>query len=174
MKIFTLVMVCMVCLFASSAAAQANTSYDTVEIERFAIGTGVEFPDKDLDELMTFLVTHFNKSKRFETVFLAADEASKSAPARRVKISGTVIKYSKGNRAARYLVGFGAGRTKLVAKVKVTDAESGNVLIEQDVDGHVYGGLFGGDTDSAKGGLASDIIKSMTKKGYARQERLKK
>lgn len=179
MKFFTFVTAVtlgMVCLFVSSAtaqAAQSNTSYDIVEIERFVIGEGVEFPDNDLDELMGFLVTHFNKSRRFENVFLSTDAASKTAPVRRVKVSGTVVKYSKGNRAARYLVGFGAGRTKLVAKVKVTDAESGNVLIEQDVDGHVYGGLFGGETDSAKGGLASDIIKSMTKKGYARQERLK-
>ncbi len=179
MKFFTFSAVaalCAVCLFVSSASAQAaqtSSPYNTVEIEKFAVGEGVTFPDNDLNELMGYLVIHFNKSKRFENVFLATDAAAQSAPARRVKISGTITKYSKGNRAARYLVGFGAGRTKLVAKVKVADAETAEVLFEQDVDGHVYGGLFGGETDSAKGGLASDIIKSMTKKGYARKERLK-
>ena len=81
---------------------------------------------------------------------------------------------AKGNRAARYLIGFGAGRTKLVANVKVRDAETGQILIEQKVDGHVYGGLFGGGTDQAKGGLASEIIKTMTKKGIASKTRKSK
>lgn len=178
MKFFKLTVaaaICAVCLFISSASAQAvqNSTYNTVEIEKFTIGEGVTFPDNDLNELMSYLVIHFNKSRRFENVFFSTDTASQTASARRVKISGTITKYSKGSRAARYLVGFGAGRTKLVAKVKVTDAETGSLLIEQDVDGHVYGGLFGGETDSAKGNLASDIIKSMTKKGYANKERLK-
>jgi hypothetical protein len=174
---FLTAVVCAVFLFTFSATAQseqASGPYNTVEIERFAVGTGVEFPDNDLSELMGYLVTHFNKSRRFESVFLSTDSASQTAPARRVKITGTITKYSKGSRAARYLIGFGAGRTKLVASVKVADAETGSVLFEQNVDGHVYGGLFGGETDGAKGNMASEIIKTMTKKGYASKERLKK
>ena len=84
------------------------------------------------------------------------------------KITGTITKYSKGNRAARYLVGFGAGRTKLVAAVKVLDAETGTLLFEQNVDGHVYGGLIGGETDGAKSNLSSEIIKTMTEKKATR------
>ncbi len=163
-------------LVASSATAQSAPNagpYQIVEIERFTIADGVEFPENDLNELMGYMVVHFNKSRRFEQVFLATDTAAQTAPARRAKINGTVTKYSKGNRAARYLVGFGAGRTKLVATVKVVDAETGDLLFEQKVDGHVYGGLFGGETDSAKGGLASEIIKTMTKKGHANKTRLK-
>jgi hypothetical protein len=164
---------CAVFLFASAAFGQTSEPYGTVEIERFAVAQGVEFPDAELSELMGYMVTHFNRSRRFENVFLSTDAASQSASPRRVKISGTVSKYSKGSRAARYLIGFGAGRTKLVSDVKVVDAETGNVLFEQKVDGHVYGGLFGGETDAAKGGVASEIIKTMTKKGFARKERLK-
>ena len=163
-------------LFTSPVAAQSAPDagpYQVVEIERFAVADGVEFPENDMNELMSYMVVHFNKSRRFEQVFLATDTAAQTAPARRAKISGTVTKYSKGNRAARYLVGFGAGRTKLVADVKVVDAETGEVLLEQKVDGHVYGGLFGGETDAAKGGLASDIIKAMTKKGHANKNRIK-
>jgi hypothetical protein len=164
---------CAAFLFISASFGQAAGPYGTVEIEKFTVASGVEFPENDMNELMSYMVTHFNRSRRFESVFLSTDAASQTAPARRVKIAGTVSKYAKGNRAARYLIGLGAGRTKLVADVKVTDAETGNLLFEQKVDGHVYGGLFGGETDAAKSGVASEIIKTMTKKGYARKERLK-
>jgi hypothetical protein len=168
---------CAVLLFAFNASAQSSGAaepYKIVEIEKFAVAEGVQFPDNDLNELMGHLVLNFNNSRRFENVFLSTDSASQTAPVRRARVSGTITKYSKGSRAARYLVGFGAGRTKLVASVKVTDAESGSVLLEQNVDGHVYGGLFGGSTDAAKGNMSSEIIKSMTKKGYASKVRLKK
>ena len=163
-------------VLAGGASGQRKTEsapYGVVEIERFAVAQGVEFPETDLNELMNYLALHFNDSRRFDQVFLSSDTASKEAPARRAKITGQVTKYSKGSRAARYLVGFGAGRTKLVADVKVTDAETGQLLFEKSVDGHVYGGLFGGKTDEAKGELASEIIKTMTKMGYASQTRKK-
>ncbi len=175
MKTVTLVSVFFMIVFTASLASAQTASivkpYDTVEIEKFTVGNGVEFPAKDLEELMGYLVLNFNKSKRFNQVFLSTDAASSSAPVRRVKISGEVTQYSKGNRAARYLIGLGAGRTKLVAGIKVKDAETGEVLMEQKVDGHVYGGLFGGETDQAKGGLSSEIIKTMTKKGLASKTR---
>lgn len=171
---FVFAMACFV--FVANTAAQtapASGPYQTVEIEKFVIGEGVEFPDAELSELMSFMIVHFNKSHRFQQVFLMSDSAAQTAPARRARVTGTISKYSKGNRAARYLIGFGAGRTKLVADVKVIDAETGTLLFEQKVDGHVYGGLFGGETDGAKSNLASEIIKTMTKKGYANKERLK-
>lgn len=177
MKLFcfaALVLLCALVLFASPSSAQTASPYMAVEVERFKVADGVEFPDKDLDEMMAAVVLNMNRSRRFENVFLSGDALAPAAPARRAKVSGTITKYSKGNRAARYLVGLGAGRTKLVASVKVADAETGEMLFEQNVDGHVYGGLFGGETDQAKGNLASEIIKTMTKKGYASRNRLKK
>jgi hypothetical protein len=161
--------------FAAAAYSQAPAAgpYQLVQIDKFTVAEGVDFPANDLEELNTYLVLQFNKSKRFESVFLTSDAAAQTAAPRRARISGQVTKYSKGSRAARYIVGLGAGRTKLVAEVKVTDAETGALLFEQKVDGHVYGGLFGGETDAAKGNLASEIIKTMTKKGYANAKRLK-
>lgn len=171
--LFALVVTLSFAACANSQTQPAPGPYGIVEIERFAVAQGVEFPETDLNELMSYLVLHFNDSRRFDRVFLASDAASREAPARRVKITGQVTKYSKGSRAARYLVGFGAGRTKLVANVKVIDAETGQLLFEKNVDGHVYGGFFGGKTDEAKGELASEIIKTMTKMGYASKTRKK-
>jgi hypothetical protein len=177
MKLIKFSAIAVVVFFLSVSAMRgqspATSPYGVVEIDKFNVAEGVEFPETDLSELMNYLVLHFNDSRRFDQVFLTSDAASKTAPTRRVKITGQVTKYSKGSRAARYLVGFGAGRTKLVANVKVTDAETGKLLFEKNVDGHVYGGFFGGKTDEAKGELASEIIKTMTKMGYASKERRK-
>jgi len=178
MRFVSLIVIFSIFVVATQAVlAQASSAampYQVVEIEKFTVSDGVEFPANDLEELMGYLVLNFNNSRRFDQVFLSTDAAASTAPARRVKISGVVTKYAKGNRAARYLVGFGAGRTKLVADVKVRDAETGQLLMEQKVDGHVYVGLFGGSTDQAKGGLSSEIIKTMTKKGFASRTRKSK
>lgn len=168
---------CAVFFVGSNASAQtvpAAAPYMTVEIEKFVVGPGVEFSDGDINQLMAHLVINMNRSKRFETVFLSTDSASQTAGTRRAKVTGTITKYAKGNRAARYLIGFGAGRTKLVADVKVVDAETGALLFQKNVDGHVYGGLFGGSTSAAKDNMSSEIIKTMTKQGYASKNRLKK
>lgn len=160
-------------LFVCPVSAQPSAPYEYVELERFSIEFGVEFSEQELDQLMTYMVFHFNKSRRFERVFLSTDAAAQEAPARRVKITGNITKYSKGSRAARYLIGFGAGRTKLVADITVADAETGEILLTHKADGHVYGGTFGGETGQAKGELASEIIKTMTKRGLASKTRKK-
>ncbi len=172
-KIFTAMLFAVVLSLSVSAQSKERSPYMIIELDRFTIAEGVEFPEADLGELMSFMMTHFNRSRRFEQVFFSTDTAAQTADKRRAKISGVVTKYSKGSRAARYLIGMGAGRTKLVADVTVADAETGEVLFKQRVDGHVYGGLFGGETDGAKGNLTSDIIKSMTKQGWASKKRLR-
>jgi hypothetical protein len=160
-------------LFVSPASAQNTSPYEYVELERFSVEFGVEFSEHEVDQLMTYMAFHFNRSRRFERVFLSTDAAAQTAPTRRVKISGVVTKYSKGSRAARYLIGLGAGRTKLVADITVADAETGNTLFTHKADGHVYGGAFGGETGQAKGELATEIIKIMTKRGLASKTRKK-
>lgn len=162
---------------ALGVAARAQTPgdsapYDVVEIEEFKVRDGVEYPAEDTQKLSQALLNSFKQSRRFGSVFLSSD-TPESAPARRVRISGEIVKYDKGSRAKRYWVGFGTGKTKIIADVKLIDVESGNVVMEQTVDGVVSMGLFGGDSDGAKGGLASDIVKTMTKKGLAGAKRNK-
>ena len=91
-----IVALCAVFLLASAAFGQASEPYGTVEIEKFAVAQGVEFPENDLNELMSYMVTHFNKSRRFDSVFLSTDSAAQTASAKRVKITGTVVKVFEG------------------------------------------------------------------------------
>ena len=147
-------------------AKSSKGPYKAIEIERFSVRQGVEFPDKDLDELMNATVKNFQDSKRFDSVALSGGEATETAGPR-LRISGEVTKYVKGSRAARYLVGFGAGKTKIMADITMTDTATGEVVFHQVVDGDVTWGVFGGDSDAAKGGVADEIIREMKKRGLA-------
>ena len=156
-------------LLAAAALGQSATAkqpYKAIEIEKFTVRQGVELSDKDVDELMKATVENFRASKRFDTVAMVG-EAGASEGTRKLKISGEVVKYVKGNRAARYLVGFGAGKTKIMVDVKLTDAATGEVVFNQTVDGDVTWGVFGGSSDSAKGGVSDELIREMKKRGLA-------
>ena len=158
--------------FATDAFGQTVTkqAYKAIEIERFSVRQGVELEQKDVDELMSATVNNFKASNRFDSVVMAGEAATVEA-APKLKVSGEVTKYVKGNRAARYLVGFGAGKTKLMVDVKLTDASTGEVVFHQSVDGDVTWGLFGGDSDKAKGGVADEIIREMKKRGLAGEKK---
>ncbi len=155
-------------LFAMTALGQAaasNKPYKAIEVEKFTVREGVEFPDKDLDELVQATINNFKASKRFDSVTMAGESADAAQPT--LKVSGEVTKYVKGNRAARYMVGLGAGKTKIMVDVKLTDTATGEVVFNQVVDGDVTWGLFGGDSDGAKGGVADELIREMKKRGLA-------
>ena len=151
---------------ALGQAATAKSPYKAVEIEKFTVRQGVELSDKEVDELMKATVENFRASKRFDSVAMVGEAGAVEA-APKLKISGEVVKYVKGNRAARYLVGFGAGKTKIMVDVKLTDAATGQVLFNQTVDGDVTWGVFGGSSDSAKGGVSDELIREMKKRGLA-------
>ena len=157
-------------MLAVAAFGQTTTAakgpYKAIEFERFTVRQGVEFTDKELDELMKAAVKNFVKSNRFDSVTMVGD-APVEAAGPKLKISGEITKYVKGNQAARYLIGFGAGKTKIIVDIKMTDASTGEVVFNQVVDGDVTWGVFGGDSDDAKGGVADEVIREMKKRGLA-------
>lgn len=174
LKHFSLaISVCMLLAVAAfGQAAAAKGPYKAIEVERFTVRTGVELEAKDVDELMKATVDNFRASNRFDSVAMAGDAVTTEA-APKLKLSGEVTKYVKGSRAARYLVGFGAGKTKIMVDVKLTDVATGEVVFNQSVDGDVTWGLFGGDSDKAKGGVADEIIREMKKRGLAGDKKKK-
>jgi curli biogenesis system outer membrane secretion channel CsgG len=166
---YPLVAICVSMMLAFTAFGQATEKkgpYKAIEIEKFTVRQGVELADKDVDELMKATVSNFRASNRFDSVTMTGEAAAVDATPK-LKVSGEVTKYVKGNRAARYLVGLGAGKTKLMVDVKLTDAATGEVVFHQVVDGDVTWGLFGGDSDKAKGGVADELIREMKKRGLA-------
>ncbi len=97
---------------------------------------------------------------------LREGETPSDAAAPTLKITGSVVKYKAGSRAKRYMIGFGAGKSKLIAEVKFIDAATGNVLHEQKADGDVVMGVFGGNSGGAKSELAEQVAKSAKKKFF--------
>jgi hypothetical protein len=61
------------------------------------------------------------------------------------------------------MVGFGAGKTKIVPHVKFVDSATGAVQFEKNVDGKVWIGFMGGESIGATHGLAKQVAKVASK-----------
>jgi hypothetical protein len=164
------------CLFAAmslvvAASAQTNTEkthknkYQNIEVTRFEVEAGNEVPPEYLDELAKDIANQLRDTRKFKQV-IAIGETATDTSAPTLRLSGTITKFKKGSRAKRYLVGFGAGATRMVVHVKFADASTGETLFEDDVDGKVFIGLFGGDSKGATNGVAKDIGKAAKKEFF--------
>jgi curli biogenesis system outer membrane secretion channel CsgG len=142
---------------------QVAHKYNTVEVVRFDTKEGVDFPPDFSVRLNEELVTELQKSKRFAEV-LREGEAPKEEGAPALKLVGTVTEFKKGSQMKRYLIGFGAGKTKIVAAIKFVDRATGDVVYEDDVDGKVIMGFAGGESAGATHGLAAEVAKVAKKK----------
>jgi curli biogenesis system outer membrane secretion channel CsgG len=177
-----------VALLSSTALAQDKQStgdtavkgkYQEIEVTTFDAKEGVVVPEGFLKTLMATVVTELQKTKKFKQVLregeTPATMATMPAPAGAtpanagegtLRLTGTITKFKAGSRAKRYLVGFGAGKSKVIAHIKFTDKATGSVLFEQDVDGDVVMGLFGGDSGGATRELAEAVAKSAKKRFF--------
>ena len=75
-----------------------------------------------------------------------------------LKIVGAITAYKGVKYASRLMVGYGAGKSKVVAHVQFLDHDTGAVILEQDVTGNdVSEGR--GETVSAFSNLATEVAK---------------
>jgi hypothetical protein len=122
----------------------------------------VKLPPESRDVIMTQVVEELTQLKKFKEVS-DRREATPQPEGPTVRLTGAFTKYNAGSRAKRYFIGFGAGTTKVVARIKFVDVATGDTLLERYVDGKVWIGLFGGDSSGATRGLAKEVAK-VTKK----------
>lgn len=61
-------------------------------------------------------------------------EADLNTASKALKLENTIVEFTRGSSAARYLVGFGAGMPRLRVHGQVTDAATGKRLLEYDID----------------------------------------
>lgn len=138
--------------------------YQIAEVASFTAQSDVKMTPEELKALTDTVVKELQDTKKFKQV-VREGEAPSDASAPAMKITGTVVKYKAGSRAKRYFVGFGAGKTKVIATVRFIDKETGRVLREFTADGDVFMGVFGGSSGGAKSELAGQIAK-VVKKEY--------
>ena len=142
-----------------TAAEIRKGHYQSIEVTRFEVAPGVEFPESYLVTMTGELAAQLTEKKKFRHVLRQGETAGDGSSGPTLRVTGTVTEFQKGNRAVRYVVGFGAGKTKLKAHVKFIDAATGDVVWEKDVDGKVIIGLFGGESVGATRGLAKEVAK---------------
>jgi hypothetical protein len=148
--------------FALPASTQQRTfknKYGVIEVVPFTAAEGVDFPAEALEALTREVALQLVDAKKFSRVLIRGIQGSDAATGPAVHLTGSVVEYAKGNRAARYFVGFGAGRSKVKAHVKFTDSSTNEVLLEDDVDGNVVMGALGGESSGALRGLAKEVAK---------------
>jgi hypothetical protein len=84
---------------------------------------------------------------------------------RRLILHCAVLSFSKGNRAVRYLGGFGAGESKLKVRFALTDAKTGAKVMDWEQTGTFKGTFtpFGGSANQAMASAANGVVKGLIK-----------
>jgi hypothetical protein len=164
---FSRIVILMVLLvaLASYMGAQSPAKLANVEVTAFEAAKGVDFPPDLQAKLMDELVKQLTESKKFGKI-VRAGEANPDPSASLLKLSGVVTAVDEGSRAARYMVGFGAGKASIMSHVKFVDAASGAVKFESDVKATMKGGLAGGNTLNVAKNLAKNIVKLAKQKKF--------
>lgn len=145
--------------------ASLKNQFQNIEVANFDIKEDVKFPADSLNAMMDEIVKELQDLKKFKQV-LRPGETPTDSGGPTVQLLGTVTKYQAGSRAKRYLIGFGAGKTKIVAHVKFIDKGTGNVLFEKDVDGKVVIGIFGGDSKTSFRDVGKEVAEVAKKQFF--------
>lgn len=92
------------------------------------------------------LVRRLRESGLFTRVVNASETEYTPGAEKALVLEGEISRLAPGSRALRYLVGFGAGRSKAQTEMRFVDAQSGQpVLVTADRRVAAYG-IFGGDS----------------------------
>jgi hypothetical protein len=166
-------LVCCVCLVASGLLAQEATKtgaataaptarnvkdvYGAVEVDRFKIQNGVEFPPEYLDALQKEITKQLAEAKLFEEVIPAGQKPVDSS--RRVlQLAGLITNYNPGNRAQRYFGGFGAGAAEIDSKIDFLDGATDQPVLSGDLRAVLAGGFLGGKAEGALKDYARQVV----------------
>jgi uncharacterized protein DUF4410 len=142
-----------------------KNQYQNIEVATFDIKEDAKFPADSLNAMMDEIVKELQDLKKFKQVLRPGETPTDSA-APTLQLVGAVTKYQAGSRAKRYFIGFGAGKTKIVAHVKFVDKATGNALFEKDVDGKVVIGIFGGDSKTSFRDVGKEVAEVAKKQFF--------
>lgn len=95
----------------------------------------------------------------FDRVVNIADGGTAPPNVRAARLEGVITRLGAGNRALRYMVGFGAGASKAQLETRLVDSETGRVLIATADRREASFGLFGGDSEDHLREAFSDMAR---------------
>lgn len=148
-------------LLAQGKPKQSLRNFTALDVENFEnprLQTKEAMPEDWIPIIREDIVQRVIEIHRFRRVKDFVDSKVSEKPAERVLIlRGKIMEFTRGSMAKRYLVGFGAGKGKIVAMCTFVNKNSGNVVWERKVDGRVIGTFQ--DTQGAIKGLSKEIAK---------------
>ncbi len=172
------------CLFAmvflvSLATAQTSkplAGYNVIVVQKIEVGSlagNSGFPTGYDGILQKTTYSKLASSKLFPTVVDGTEAPAKDAaavprePEKKLLLTGTVIGYDKGSRTARWMVGMGAGKSRVKVRFIAADAATGQELWRSDQEG-TFAGTFelGGGSESKAANestrkVAEKLVKEM-------------
>lgn len=133
-------------------------SFDVQDFENTTGGDKTTMPDAWISTIREEIGQRVIELHKFQRVADFEDaKAATSSAARGLELKGKIVAFTRGSDTLRFFVGFGAGKGKIVARCQFIDKESGQVVLERQVDGRVI--KTGQSTEGAIQGLAKEIKK---------------
>jgi hypothetical protein len=148
-----LLLVALPCAAQPTAAASKDIILSAFEAQK-----GIDFPPDFQEAFVTRLVEEFTKLKKFNRVIRPGDPIPENATGA-IRLTGVVTEVDEGSRAARALVGWGAGKAYIKAHIKFVDEATGALKFEKDVQASMSRGWGGGDSSKVGGNLAKEVAK---------------
>ena len=134
--------------------------YGAVEVDRFDIKEGVQFPADYLLTLQEEILKQLQAAKQFQEV-LRPGENPQGSGVLVLRLAGTVNHFKPGSRAKRYVIGLGAGSTEIYAHLNFIDRATGQVVMAQEVRGQMAGGFIGGESLNVTRDFAKKVVNSV-------------
>ena len=145
------------------AAAVAQTTlkdkYRAVQVDRFDIKEGVQFPVDYLITLQEEILKQLQASKQFQEVLRPGENPNDGA-AEVLRLTGTINHFKPGSRAKRY-IGFGGGATEIYAHLYFVDGSTGQTVLTQEVRGMMAGGFVGGESLKVTRDFAKKVVNTV-------------
>ncbi len=137
-------------LSLAGAAAAADKSqavfrqFNVLEIENFEnlkVPAKELMPESWIPAIREEVAQQVTGLHRFRRVLDSEDQKVTRAEAEKILIlRGKIIEYTQGSKAARTIVGLGAGKGKISAMCVFVDKATGAVILERRVGGSVWSG----------------------------------
>jgi hypothetical protein len=143
---------------ANRDSRNMKDKYRLVQVDRFALKEGLDFPQEYLSNLQKEIIKLLTDAKLFEQVVAPGQPPPASPDAPLLRLTGTIDNYKQGSRAKRYLGVSGAGASEIDTQIVLLDALTGQSLVAGDLRGLLTSGVFGGSEDKATQELARVIV----------------
>jgi hypothetical protein len=153
-------------LTPSVQADDISSQFDCIELELFTVqkdeiadrgdARAAMIPPEKLTELREYIAVEIPLEIAGMKTRLAPEHQCEDNQ-RSLTFGGQVTDYKKGNQAARYFVGFGAGKQKFEVDAVLKRKSDGSVIAQDLVVDRKIGGLIGGSKDKGKQDFAEKV-----------------